>query len=122
MALIKANEPKGLTGRPGTDLAHALADGLQQSIPLELHLTPAEQRKIAELEVGGPCVRLLLTEHESKSVLRDKPDFTHGQLKDGRFFCWRRKSDLDELRASASPADRILLAALERRILDDSVE
>lgn len=91
-------------------------------VHIDLKLTVAEQRRVVEAEVKQPCVRMWLTKGEHEHTYAHAPDFTHGQLEDGRFYCWRRKADLDELARSTSPADVALFKALTGRILRDDVQ
>lgn len=89
---------------------------------ITIKLTPAEQRTIVEMEKRGPVFRMWLTPQEH-ARLEDVPDYTHGQLSDGRFFIWRPQSVLQELLASSSVADHALARHIQGRIIhDDNVE
>lgn len=81
-----------------------------------IHLTLAEQRRIAELEAKGPVFRMWLTSEEAHSVEND--DWTVYPLKDGRFSAWRKQADVDAL---MSTDHKLALAILSRKI-DDTVE
>lgn len=88
-------------------------------LTIELRLTPAEQRRIVETDQGGPCFRMWLTPNEHAEVMKTAPDYSHGQLSDTRFFCWRPQAALDELRASSNPADKALAKHIEGRMIHD---
>lgn len=82
---------------------------------VEISLTVAEQRKIAEHDAKEPCFRMWLTPREA-GIMAGK-DWTMYPLDDGRFACWRKKSDLDALLAHGEIA---VHAHLAKRVMEDS--
>lgn len=90
-----------------------------EQVTIELKLTPAEQRRIVEADQGGPCFRMWLTPNEHREVMKTAPDYSHGQLSDTRYFCWRPQRALDELLTSSNVADHALAKHLQGRIIHD---
>lgn len=79
-----------------------------------IQLTPADTRKIIEHILGGPAIRVYITQEEAQHLENRgvAPDFTAHKLSDGRFACWRPASELD----ACEPAVR---KEIEARILPD---
>lgn len=87
---------------------------------IEITLTIAEQRKIAEASTGEPCFRVWMTRAEG-DLVKGWTDWTFHDLSDGRVAAWRKVSDLTRLERSGRGEDRRLAAEIRSRRIEDGV-
>lgn len=90
------------------------------SVAVNITLTVADMRKIAEHELQGAAFRLWITPAEHAGGKAGAPDWTYHQLSDGRWAMWRKLADLNKLRRGKCQ-NKPLYDSIRRRMIEDDV-